>query len=61
MVKNIEIRNSTVEFIFFMLEGKGGGIQVMYKDEAILSNTKGYIIAFCVDGKDVSKHLKKYI
>ena len=31
MAKNIEIRNSTAEFLIFMLEGKEDGIQVMYK------------------------------
>lgn len=36
MAKNIEIRNSTTEFLFFMLEGKEDGIQVMYKNETIL-------------------------
>ena len=35
MAKNIEIRNSTTEFLIFMLEGKEGGIQVMYKNETI--------------------------
>ena len=37
MAKNIEIRNSTAEFLIFMLEGKEDGIQVMYKDETIWS------------------------
>ena len=32
MAKNIEIRNSTAEFLIFMLEGKEDGIHVMYKD-----------------------------
>nr|DAZ26254.1 MAG TPA: hypothetical protein [Caudoviricetes sp.] len=35
MAKNIEIRNSTTEFLIFMLEGKEDGIQVMYKGETI--------------------------
>lgn len=35
MAKNIEIRNSTAEFLIFMLEGQEDGIQVMYKDETI--------------------------
>ena len=35
MAKNIEIRNSTTEFLIFMLEGKEDGIQVMYKNETI--------------------------
>ena len=40
MTKNIEIRNSTAEFLIFMLEGKEDGIQVMYKDETIWATQK---------------------
>ena len=35
MTKNIEMRNSTAEFLIFILEGKEDGIQVMYKGETI--------------------------
>lgn len=40
MAKNIEIRNSTAEFLIFMLEGKEDGIHVMYKDETIWATQK---------------------
>lgn len=40
MAKNIEIRNSTAEFLIFLLEGKEDGIQVMYKDETIWATQK---------------------
>lgn len=30
MAKNIEIRNSTAEFLIFQIEGKENGVQVMY-------------------------------
>lgn len=40
MAKNIEIRNSTAEFLIFMLEDKEDGIQVMYKDETIWATQK---------------------
>ena len=40
MAKNIEIRNSTAEFLIFMLEGQEDGIQVMYKDETIWATQK---------------------
>ena len=36
MPKNIEIRNSTAEFLIFMFEGKEDGIQVMYKEESLV-------------------------
>ena len=35
MSKRFEIRISTAEFLFFILEGKDDGIQVMYKVETI--------------------------
>ena len=36
------IRNSTAEFLIFMLEGKEDGIQVMYKNETVLGYTKSH-------------------
>ena len=58
MAKNIEIRNSTAEFLIFMLEGKENGIQVMYKDETIWATQKAIAQLFDVDRTVVSKHLK---
>ena len=40
MAKRFEIRNSTAEFLIFILEGKEDGIQVMYKDETIWATQK---------------------
>lgn len=58
MPKNIEIRNSTAEFLIFMLEGKEDGIQVMYKDETIWATQKAMAQLFDVGVPAVSKHLK---
>lgn len=58
MAKNIEIRNSTAEFLIFMLEGKEDGIQVMYKNETIWATQKAMAQLFDVDRTVVSKHLK---
>ena len=58
MTKNIEIRNSTAEFLIFMLEGKEDGIQVMYKDETIWATQKAIAQLFDIDRTVVSKHLK---
>ncbi|WP_195654915.1 virulence RhuM family protein [Bacteroides sp. 1001136B_160425_E2] len=58
MTKNIEIRNSTAEFLIFMLEGKEDGIHVMYKDETIWATQKAISQLFDVDRTVVSKHLK---
>ena len=58
MAKNIEIRNSTAEFLIFMLEGKGDGIQVMYKNETIWATQKAMAQLFDVGVPAISKHLK---
>ena len=38
MKKELQIRNSTVEFHTFVLDGNEDGIQVLYKDETIENN-----------------------
>jgi hypothetical protein len=58
MAKNIEIRNSTAEFLIFMLEGKEDGIQVMYKNETIWATQKAMAQLFDVGVPAISKHLK---
>lgn len=58
MTKNIEMRNSTAEFLIFMLEGQEDGIQVMYKNETIWATQKAMAQFFDVDRIVVSKHLK---
>ena len=58
MAKNIEIRNSTAEFIIFMLEGQDDGIQVMYEDETIWATQKAMAQLFDVGVPAISKHLK---
>ena len=58
MAKNIEIRNSTAEFLIFMLEGKENGIQVMYKNETIWATQKAMAQLFDVGVPAISKHLK---
>ena len=58
MAKNIEIRNSTAEFLIFLLEGKEDGIQVMYKGETIWATQKAMAQLFDVGVPAISKHLK---
>lgn len=57
MAKNIEIRNSTAEFLIFMLEGKEDGIQVMYKNETIWATQKAMAQLFDIKVPVISKHL----
>lgn len=58
MTKNIEIRNSTAEFLIFMLEGKEDGIQVMYKDETIWATQKAMAQLFDCSSDNIGLHLK---
>ena len=41
MPKQFEIRNSTAEFLTFVMDGKEDGIQVVYKDETIWGYAEG--------------------
>lgn len=54
MPKNIEIRNSTAEFLIFMLEG----IQVMYKNETIWATQKAMAQLFDCSTDNIGLHLK---
>ena len=58
MPKNIEIRNSTAEFLIFMFEGKEDGIQVIYKDETIWATQKAMAQLFDCSTDNISLHLK---
>ena len=58
MSKNIEIRNSTAEFLIFMLKGKGDGIQVMYKNETIWATQKAMAQLFDCSTDNIGLHLK---
>ena len=58
MAKRFEIRNSTAEFLIFMLEGKEDGIQVMYKGETIWATQKAMAQLFDCSSDNISLHLK---
>ena len=58
MPQNIEIRNSTAEFLIFMLEGKEDGIQVMYKNETIWATQKAMAQLFDCSTDNIGLHLK---
>ena len=61
MAKNIEIRNSTAEFLIFMAEGKEYGVQVVYKDENIWCTQKAMATLFDIDKSGISRHIKKIL
>lgn len=58
MEKNLQIRNSTAEFLTFVHNGKEDGVQVLYKDETIWATQKAIAELFGVDRSVVTKHLK---
>lgn len=58
MAKNIEIRNSTTEFLIFMLEGKEDGIQVVYQNETIWCTQKAMAQLFDCSTDNIGLHLK---
>lgn len=58
MPQNIEIRNSTAEFLISMLEGKEDGIQVMYMNETIGATQKAMAQLFDCSTDNIGLHLK---
>ncbi len=58
MVKQFEIRNSTEEFLIFVIDGKEEGVQVVYKDETIWATQKAIATLFDCTTDNVGLHLK---
>ena len=58
MNKNLQIRNSTTEFLTFVLDGKEDGVQVLYKDETIWATQKAMSILFDCSTDNIGLHLK---
>lgn len=58
MAKNMEIRNSTAEFLIFQIEGKENGVQVMYQNETIWCTQKAMAQLFDCSTDNVGLHLK---
>lgn len=58
MSKQLQIRNSTAEFLIFQAEDKAQGVQVFYQDESIWATQKAIAALFDVDRSVITKHLK---
>ena len=58
MAKKKEIRNSTAEFLTFVVEGKEQGVQVLYKDETVWATQKAMATLFDCSTDNISLHLK---
>lgn len=57
MAKKCEIRNSTVKFPIFQIEGKEDGVQVVYHNESVWCTQKAMAQLFDVGVPAMSKHL----
>ena len=58
MSKQLQIRNSTAEFLIFQAEDKAQGVQVFYQDENIWATQKAMAELYGVDRSVVTRHLK---
>ncbi|MBE6332411.1 MAG: cell filamentation protein Fic [Bacteroidales bacterium] len=57
MSKNLEIRNSTAEFLIFKTGNKEQGIEVFYKEENVWCTQKAMALLFDCDRSVITKHL----
>ena len=58
MSKQLQIRDSTAEFLIFQAEDKAQGVQVFYKDETIWATQKAMATLFDCSTDNIGVHLK---
>ena len=58
MTKQYIIKNSTAEFLTFVMDGKEDGVQVVYKNETIWATQKAMAALFDCSTDNVGLHLK---
>ena len=58
MSKQLQIRNSTAEFLIFQAEDKAQGVQVFYKDESIWATQEAIATLFDKGRSTVTEHLR---
>ena len=58
MTKQYIIKNSTAEFLTFVMDGKEDGIQVVYKNETIWATQKAMSVLFDCSTDNIGLHLK---
>ena len=61
MSKQLQIRNSTAEFLIFQAEDKAQGVQVFYKDETIWATQKAMATLFDCSTDNIGVHLNQGI
>ena len=55
--KQLQIRNSTAEFLIFQAEDKAQGVQVFYENETIWATQKAMSVLYGIDKSGVSRHI----
>ena len=58
MSKQLQIRNSTAEFLIFQAEDKAQGVQVFYKDESIWATQEAIATLFDKGRSTITEHLR---
>jgi len=58
MSKQLQIRNSTAEFLIFQAEDKAEGVQVFYQDESIWATQEAIAILFDKGRSTIMEHLR---
>ena len=58
MSKQLQIRNSTAEFLIFQAEDKAQGVQVFYQDENIWATQDAIATLFDKGRTTITEHLK---
>lgn len=58
MSNQLSIRNSTAEFLIFMVEGKEDGVQVLYQDETIWCTQDAIALLFDKSRSTIAEHLQ---
>ena len=58
MIEQLEIRNSTAEFLIFQIEGKEDGVQVVYHNESVWCTQKAMAQLFDCSTDNIGLHLK---
>ena len=55
--KQLQIRNSTAEFLIFQAEDKAQGVQVFYENETIWATQKAMSVLYGIDKSGVNRHI----
>ena len=58
MSKELQIRNSTAEFLIFQAEDKAQGVQVFYQDEMIWASQDAISTLFDKGRSTIAEHLQ---